>query len=330
MADSPLVLILTHSDDHFTVDRVAAALERRGARSFRLDTDQFPSRVLLSARLGPGGNGHTIDADGATVDARSVHAVWSRRVWTPRLPDDLDERFRAGCEREASAALHGFLDAAREALWVNRWDADRRAEDKALQLRVARSLGLSVPRTLVTNDAARVRAFFDEVDGAMIAKMLTPLSVSMGRAPFFVRTSVVSAADLEDAESLRHSPMVFQELVPKARELRVACVGERQFVGAIDASRSKAGRVDWRGAATGEARWEHAELLEETADGLRALCDELGLVYGAVDLIVKPDGEHVFLEINPGGEWGMLERDLKLPISQAIADALLGAGTTAT
>ncbi|NEO45670.1 MAG: MvdC family ATP-grasp ribosomal peptide maturase, partial [Moorea sp. SIO4A3] len=39
--------------------------------------------------------------------------------------------------------------------------------------------------------------------------------------------------------------------------------------------------------------------------------------------IVTPDGEYVFLEVNPTGEWGMLERDLGYPISDAIADALL-------
>ena len=50
---------------------------------------------------------------------------------------------------------------------------------------------------------------------------------------------------------------------------------------------------------------------------------ELGLVFGAVDLICTPSGEYVFLEVNPGGEWGMLERDLGLPISEAIAEALL-------
>lgn len=40
-------------------------------------------------------------------------------------------------------------------------------------------------------------------------------------------------------------------------------------------------------------------------------------------MICTPAGEYVFLEVNPGGEWGMLERDLCLPISEAIAVALL-------
>ena len=49
----------------------------------------------------------------------------------------------------------------------------------------------------------------------------------------------------------------------------------------------------------------------------------LGLVYGALDFIVDPDGCHIFLEINQAGEWGWLQRDLGLPIAEAIATALL-------
>jgi hypothetical protein len=48
------------------------------------------------------------------------------------------------------------------------------------------------------------------------------------------------------------------------------------------------------------------------------------LNYGAVDLIVTPDGRHVFLEVNPVGEFFWLERHPGLPVSDAIADVLLG------
>ena len=49
----------------------------------------------------------------------------------------------------------------------------------------------------------------------------------------------------------------------------------------------------------------------------------LDLAFGAIDVIRSPDGGHVFLEVNPAGEWGMLERDLGCPIADAIAEALL-------
>jgi hypothetical protein len=50
---------------------------------------------------------------------------------------------------------------------------------------------------------------------------------------------------------------------------------------------------------------------------------QLGLVFGAVDLICTPSGDHVFLELNPCGEFFWLERTPGLPISDAIANLLL-------
>ena len=35
------------------------------------------------------------------------------------------------------------------------------------------------------------------------------------------------------------------------------------------------------------------------------------------------DDEPVFLEVNPAGEWGWLERDLGYPIGDALAEALV-------
>jgi glutathione synthase/RimK-type ligase-like ATP-grasp enzyme len=139
----------------------------------------------------------------------------------------------------------------------------------------------------------------------------------------FVYTNRVREEDLAGAEALRHSPMVFQELIPKACELRVACVAGEVFAGTLDATGTSRGQTDWRRAAPEECRWQKAQLPTEVASSLQALMSELGLIFGAVDLICTPSGEHVFLEVNPSGEWGMLERDLGLPISETIAAALL-------
>jgi hypothetical protein len=48
------------------------------------------------------------------------------------------------------------------------------------------------------------------------------------------------------------------------------------------------------------------------------------LNYGAIDIILTTGGRHVFLELNPAGEFFWLERAPGLPISEAIADLLLG------
>lgn len=318
-----VVLLLTHSGDYFTVDRVADALSRRGAQPFRLDSDRFPMTVRLSARVGSEGLSHRLEYGEKSVDSEEVKAVWMRRFWQPQLSKELAPQFRDSCVRESIAALDGFLDSLSEALWVDDLQRIKQAENKLRQLRIARKVGLRIPRTLVTNNPQEARTFFQEVQGKMVAKLLTPVSYSMEGSSFFVYTNTVKEEDLLEAETLRYSPMVFQEQIPKHRELRVVFVGGKLFVGALDASRYSATTIDWRKTSSEESIWEPDELPSEVARCLNSLMAELGLVFGAIDFIQTPDGEYIFLEINPVGEWGMLERDLSYPISEAIADTLL-------
>jgi MvdC family ATP-grasp ribosomal peptide maturase len=320
---NPSVLLVTHSADYFTVDRVAEALLRQGVRPFRLDTDLFPQQVQLSTYIDGAELHHKVDGCGQSFTTEEVRAVWLRRIWTSQLSENLKPQFRAVCARESMAALEGFLDGLAAVRWVDSLPKIRQAENKLYQLRVARSVGLRIPRTLVTNDAKRVRTFFQELKGVMVAKLLTPVSVSMDGSSPFVYTNAVREEDLDNAEALCHSPMVFQERIPKQRELRVAFVGGTCFVGALNSAKSIAGQVDWRRASLKELEWEPEMLPNQVTYRLKALMAELGLVYGAIDLILTPDGEYVFLEVNPTGEWGMLERDLGYPISDAIARTLL-------
>ncbi|WP_224245702.1 MvdC/MvdD family ATP grasp protein [Hyalangium gracile] len=320
-----IVLLVTHSRDHFTVDRVAQEVSRRGAHPLRVDTDGFPSELELTTEMDGDSGGVTLRTATQEIPGEAIRAAWLRRLGLPRIAEDMEPVWREGCVRESQAAIEGFLGGLEAAgcRFINPLEAGRAATHKLQQLRLARSLGLEVPRTLVTNEPARVRSFFEQVERRMVAKMLTPLSQSMEGDQPFVYTSAIGPEHLEELDGLSQSPMVFQERIDKARELRVIVVGHQCFVGAIDASGSAAGQVDWRRAGRGECGWAPGELPADVAARLQRLVASLGLVYGAADLIVTPDGRHVFLEVNPGGEWGMLERDLGLPIAAALADALV-------
>lgn len=63
-----IVLLLTHSADHYTVDRVALEVSRRGARPLRVDTDGFPSELGLTSMLG--GEGGEVVLRTATGEQR--------------------------------------------------------------------------------------------------------------------------------------------------------------------------------------------------------------------------------------------------------------------
>lgn len=94
----------------------------------------------------------------------------------------------------------------------------------------------------------------------------------------------------------------------------------------IDSQALPRARTDWRreGVALVDA-WRRHELPAEVRTGALALMDALGLNCGAFDLIVTPDGRHVFLEVNPCGEfmWLLLAAALAgLPIDEALAAVL--------
>src|SRR6185295_7622249 len=101
-------------------------------------------------------------------------------------------------------------------------------------------------------------------------------------------------------------------------------VGERVFAAAVDSQALERARIDWRKEGERLLRaWTPYPLPTAVAGRLLELAARLGLSYGAVDIVVTPDGRHVFLEINPAGEWFWLD-DVFGPraLSTAIADKI--------
>ncbi|HEX8129143.1 MAG TPA: MvdD family ATP-grasp ribosomal peptide maturase [Pyrinomonadaceae bacterium] len=320
------VLIITHSNDNESVALVSEAIRKRGGNSFRFDTDRFPTEVQLVAQYGETPERLSLTDGRLTLDLNDVSAVWHRRLNVAgRLPGEMDTQLRQASRGESRATIMGMLAS----LNVFRMDAEpriRRAENKQLQIQVARASGLNTPRTLITNDPEAVRDFARTCERGMITKMLSSFAIYEGDAEQVVFTNPVAPEDLDDLEGLRLCPMTFQEQVSKHLELRVTIVGHRVMAAAIDSQASERAAHDWRrdGVRLVNA-WQPYTLPPEVEEKLLRLMDYFKLNYGAADLIVTPEGSHVFLEVNPVGEFFWLEQQRPgLPISEAIAGVLLG------
>lgn len=100
----------------------------------------------------------------------------------------------------------------------------------------------------------------------------------------------------------------------------MTAVDGRLFTARIEGL-TEAGRQDWR-ADYAHLRYTPEVLPEAVAGKVQALLRALRLRFAALDLIVTPDGEYVFLEANPNGQWAWIEHETGLPIAAAIADAL--------
>lgn len=318
-----MILLVTNKHD-FTADRVVGELDRRGVPFTRLNTEDFPTGIRCRYRSGADGQqaGLHLGHD-RTVSPEQVSAVWYRRpeppVIDPRVTDAVARRF---ARRESTAALRGFLALVTDALWVNHPDANRAAEHKPVQLGVAARQGFRTPETLVTNDPQEAAEFQARFAGRTVAKSVGPAFIHpVSRAQVF--TSGIRAEQLAFLDDVRHAPVILQERIDKKLEIRVTVAGDRVLAAEIDSQASDVTSGDWRRDVFEVPHRVH-ELPEEVAERCLQLVRRFGLVFGALDLILTPDGEYVFLELNPNGEWDWIEGLTDLPIAEAIASVLVG------
>jgi glutathione synthase/RimK-type ligase-like ATP-grasp enzyme len=300
-----------------TADLLVAEMRRRGAPCVRWNLDDFPNGSSLTYRASTDGFQAEIVSDGRRVDLDRVGSIWCRGVQALGFPPDLASADRKFAEAESERVLTALYTIAK-AVWINHPHCHIRANAKPAQLAVTLSLGLDIPSTVITNDPDEVRAFVARSEGETIYKALTQsLDTAPGKALF---TSLVTDKALAEIDLIRITPGVFQELVPKAYELRVTVVGSRVFSARIDSQSRRESKIDWRRLPF-EAD-AAVDLPGEIEAKLHAFMKAFGLVYGAFDFIVTPEGRHVFLEVNPAGQYMWLESKLGLPITAALADAL--------
>jgi len=320
-----VILIITHSNDNESIPLVMDAVASRGGIAYRFDTDRFPTSTQLHVRYSGEDEQLILRCEDYELDLAAVSAVWYRRVAIgQRIPESMDRQLRRAAIDESRATVQGMI-ASLDAFHLDPVYRLRRAENKQLQLKIAREVGLRVPRTLITNDPEAVRGFARECKEGMIMKTLSSFAIYEQGEQKVVFTSMVQAKDFERLGDLRNGPATFQEQVPKALELRVTIVGEQVFAAAIDSQRAERSRIDWRRDGLGLIdEWEPYRLPAEVEERLLALMRRLSLNYGAADFILTPDRQHVFLEVNPVGEFFWLEKKRPgLPLSGAIAELLV-------
>jgi hypothetical protein len=318
------VLLVTSTPAEEQVCRLRGALEARGADVGLFDPSRFPEDVRLSVAFEGGERRTALELPECVVDLARVSAVWWQRPLPPQTPALVPPEQREWAARQASALLDGIWDGL-EALWV---PGPRRvaeaADGKVRQLEVAQRLGLRVPRTLVTNDPARALAFYDACEGRVVSKALRSGGAVRDGEKHLAYTHAVRRRDLQRLAGVERAPVIFQEQVPKRLELRVTVVGQRAFTAAIDSQSSPFARDDLRRADDLVACDAH-----ELAPEVEALClrlvQALGLAFGAIDLVLTPEGAHVFLEVNASGQWAWVETRAGLPITAALADLMVGA-----
>lgn len=311
-----MILCITHSRDFYNIDIFFEYLESKNIPYFRLNSDKINNHQKISISE----NGFELtDEFGNTFKSEDIKAVWHRKSWQIDIPEELDETYRRIFFKEYSTLRNNFFTALENVPWINPFEYENKIDgNKMLQLNIAQKHGLTIPKTIFSNDPDRITAFFHTYcNGKMVAKLHGVLSKSMGGEDL-LSTNMIDEDSLENISDIEYCPMIFQPYIEKEYELRIVYLDGEFFTGKINNSEN----TDWR-IAQGNYFWSEYHLPENIKDSLTAMMKEMKLFIGAIDIIKGKDGNYYFLEVNPQGEWGMLQKDLNFPIAQRIADNLI-------
>jgi glutathione synthase/RimK-type ligase-like ATP-grasp enzyme len=291
---------------------VCARLTQCGDSFRLLDLGRYPEGYRVAWRWSADGPMGAIACSDWSLDLAELTGVYLRFVGPEgRMAPQ-------GVAAEDAAALQAETDSALAALIedlpcpvVNRLGGGMSNNSKPYQSLLVRRRGLRPPPTLVTNEPAAARDFWDEHRGEVIYKSVSGVRSIVRR---------LGAGQLARLEMLRDGPAQLQAFIP-GRNVRVHVVGEQVFATRVDTD-----AVDYRYAhldGLGVAM-EPVILPAAVHRACTAVAADLDLLFAGIDLKETPEGEWFCFEVNPCPGFLYYERHTGQPISAALAELLRG------
>ncbi|REC74656.1 ATP-grasp ribosomal peptide maturase [Chryseobacterium elymi] len=311
-----MILCITHSKDFYNIDIFFEYLASKDIPYFRLNSDRMNHLQKISVNEN---SFELTDESGNTVHSKDIKAVWHRKAWGITVPEELDEDYKKIFLSAYANLRYNLITLLEDIPWINPFENERKVDgSKMLQLKMAEESNLIIPKTIFSNDEQKIIAFFQEFcNGKAVAKLHSLTGKTMD-GENLISTMIIQENTLEHIADITYCPMIFQPYIDKEYELRIVYIAGEFFTGKINNSQN----VDWR-VAHGNYTWSAYELPENVRAGLASMMEKMGLYIGAIDMIRGKDGEYYFLEVNPQGEWGMLQKELGFPIAERIADNLI-------
>jgi hypothetical protein len=317
------ILIVTNRADA-TADYMVRHLEESGVAHYRINTDSFPEDTV-EFQVKASGVSAELRSGTSCVPMDAIDAIWWRRPISPPPPPCLVGPDRDFAVNEIEAGLGGVLRTA-DALWVNHPDANITASYKMLQLYRARACGWRVPQTLLTSRPDAAIKFARSLPELPVVKSIDRVVVES--TPTVTRVAYarqLCTEELSNSEAVVGTLTLLQERIHRRREYRVNVIGRELVSTEIAVPQNASGSpIDRRELPDDALSYCAIELSSDAAERCLSLVRSFNLQFAALDLIETPDGELVFLDLNPNGQWAWIELKTGQPIRRMLGELLTG------
>lgn len=316
-----MILILSDVND-VHADHVIKLLSASNANFFRLNLDKAS---LLDTKVLFYDSKWLIENKSGQITSNEVRAVWNRRTYVELLLEeqqDLSADFKIW-KGEWNKTLLGLYHAIDYVFWLNFYRNSQRAENKYLQMSVAKEVGFKMPETLISNIKPQIMDFVKRHKRVALKMMHQDFYKDSDNNFKGLYVNVIDEDDIKDFQLTNENPIFLQEYIEKSFEVRYTVVGESHFVCKIESQSSTKTKYDWRRYDLANTPHSTITPPEEVRQMVNFMMRKMNLNYGAFDFIVNLQKEWYFLEVNPMGQYLWIEDLTGLEISASIANILM-------
>lgn len=323
-----MIVLLSRQGLEPTTDDVIDWLDALGGEWIRLNGEDLAGRESFDIKLDGCCNDAEFRIADCVVRPKNVRAIWFRRWHLFRdfpVPDLETPDLRSAVDRHLGREMRALTEVLyglfSNAAWLTSPSETR--VSKLAMLQLAAQAGLLVPSSLVTSRKTSLQAFKDR-HGRIITKCVGDVEVfpHAGRS-WGLYTAELTQADI-DSTPEAFFPTLVQERVEKCYEVRAFFLGAEFYSMAIFSQDDAQTREDFRRYNLARPNRNVPYLLpDQTLVAARTFVRSAGLSTGSIDFVRTPDGRHVFLEVNPGGQFGFVSRHCNYFLEKRVARHLI-------
>lgn len=318
-----MILILSKASHELSTDKVVAYLEKYNASYLRINGADLlqPGAVYIDLN-------NQLTIKGVPVDAEAVNVVFNRRWYDQNevVIDDLPSQYDSIPTHQVQDELLGeFFSLSQyikskfqHAIWI----PERKSVNKLKVLETAHKIGLNIPKTFVCSrksDLIAIRKTYPNLITKAIGDLL-PLK-SEKRLLSFLTKAIDDKVIAAMPETF--FPSLIQEQLPKEYEIRIFYFYGAIYSMAIFSQRDTTTSVDFRNYNHEKPnRTVPYQLPKWLEDLIRTFMDAIHLNTGSLDFIFFQD-QYFFLEVNPVGQFGMVNHPCGYDLYDIIAQQLI-------
>lgn len=314
-----MILILSQCEGEDTTEEVMQWVQYYNGKAMRLNgIDMTESNMAIDLNSN----------ENVLFKPQSVKVVWFRRYMIQKKPilEEFDSqnymKFELYKAREYRQFYNLILSSFTNCKFISSLSIDNNL-NKLLVLRMAKEVGIRVPKSIVTNNKKDAIHFLTFNNESIVKPLSNGSYFRKGNVTFKMLTRKIKNNNFNNIHE-NFVPSFLQEYITKEYEIRTFFWFGEFYSMAIFSQENEKTQVDFRNYDKLKPnRTVPYKLPIKIENKISALMDKLDLETGSIDLIKSMDGDYVFLEVNPNGQFSMVSHPCNYFLEELVAKKLI-------